>query len=319
MNEIKLLISVCCFCLVLSTASCRKQPEQPAGAEKKRLVVVTSLFPVYDFARQVAGPRADVNLLLPPGMETHSFELRPGDLLRLNRADIFFYTNKAMEPWVADIQKGISSKDLLVINSGEAVTLQEGSEEGHDTEIKGHGRHGLDPHIWLDPDNAVSMIEKIRDGYILKDPAGKEAYQKNASDYIAKLRLLDRSYREGLAGCSKRVMVTGGHGTFGYLARRYGLGYVSAYGLAPNAEPAPGSLIRVTAALKKNGLKHIYFEELMTPRVAEMIGRETGAELLLLHGIHNISRDDFDQGVTFLFLMEKNLEQLRKGLQCSQN
>jgi len=337
MKIFQVLLSVLCLASFLGTPACQKKAEDRPGTGSRRLSVVTSLFPVYDFARQVAGDKANVVLLLPPGTEPHSFDPRPADIIMLNHGDLFFYTNIYMEPWVQKILAGISNSHLLAVDTSSGIQLVGRSaapgpdEEDHAAGMtpspdrqgvpekirqQRHEHDGMDPHIWLDPEYAIKMVENIRDGFIHKDPENRVFYSDNAAAYIKQLAALDDRYKTSLAGCRKRIFVNGGHFTFGYLARRYGLEYVSAYGLSPNSEPTPGAIAKVTRTLRANGLKHVFFEELITPRVAETISRESGAELLMLHGGHNISKDEFRQGVTFLSLMEANLVNLMIGLQC---
>lgn len=336
MKILHMLLTVFCLVVFLGTSACQKNSEDRPGTGSRRLSVVTSLFPVYDFSRQVARDKADVILLLPPGTEPHSFDPRPADIMTLSHADLFFYTNIYMEPWVQKILTGISNSNLLAVDTSRGIQLANRSEAPHEEEdhsagaapsparqtaqaspgVHGHEHDGMDPHMWLDPAYAIKMVENIRDGLISKDPQNRTFYTANAVAYIKQLATMDDRYKTSLASCRKKVFVTGGHFTFGYLARRYGLEYVSAYGLSPNSEPTPGALAKVTRTLRANGLQHVFFEELITPRVAETISRESGAELLMLHGGHNISKDEFRQGVTFLSLMEANLVNLMIGLQC---
>ncbi|MBZ0157962.1 MAG: metal ABC transporter substrate-binding protein [Alphaproteobacteria bacterium] len=296
----------------------QKDEGRTRGAETEKREVVASLFPLYDFARNVGGERAHVTLLLPPGTESHSFEPKPADIIALTRADIFIYTNKFMEPWVDDILKGVANKDLLVVNASSGLSLMEGSgEDGHDHDREhGHGHDPVDPHVWLDFSNAIRMVNTILEGFLQVDPAHGDIYRKNAEEYQAKLKALDEKFRSTLAGCGQKMFVSGGHSAFGYLARRYGLEYRAAYGFSPDAEPTPGELAEVARILKKNRLHYLFYEELLTPRVAEAIAAETGATLLKLHAAHNVSREEMERGVTFLSLMEENLESLRTGLQC---
>ena len=319
MKTLYLSIIVFCLCSVLTMSSCQKKTEKTPGPGTKRINVVTSLFPIYDFARNVAKEKAETVLLLPPGVEPHSFEPKPGDILTINRADLLFYTNDYMEPWISTIMKGLNNPKLTVINTSKNILLIGGSnlDRNSDSHQNHSDEHtGKDPHIWLNFANAITMVENIRDGLVAKDPVNADYYTKNAADYIEKLSLLDKRYKESISGCRKRIIVNAGHFTFGYLAQRYDLRYISAYGLSPNSEPSPGSLAKVTDTLKKNGLNHIFFEELITPRVAETIAHETGAKLLMLHGAHNISKDEFSRGITFLSLMENNLQNIIIGLQC---
>ncbi len=310
--------------LSLIFLSCQKRETVPAG--DKTIKVVTTLFPVYDFAKNVGGKRVQVELLLPPGMEPHSFEPKPGDIRKISDADVFIYTGKFMEPWIEDVLKGVPNKNLLVINTSMGIVLAEDRDlaEHHKYEKKSesqrehhHEYNGKDPHIWLDFSNAQTMVENILNGFITKDPANRDEYLKNAEAYSAQLSRLDRQFQEVRASCKKDMIIHGGHFAFGYLARRYHLQYLSAYrGFSPNAEPTPGNIIQLIKNFRNHHLNYIFFEELVSPNVSETIARETGAKLLMLHGAHNISRNEWEQNVTFILLMENNLKNLRIGLEC---
>ena len=301
-------LAACVMMIFLISCQAKQEKADPG----KKLIVVTSLFPLYDLARNIGQDRADVSLLLPPGLEAHSFEPKPGDMVRLNQANVFIYTNSAMEPWVQDVLKGVQNRDLKVIESGHGIAMiSDHDRHGHD-----HG--GGDPHIWLDFSNAVKMVDHILAGFIEKDPLNRGFYQGNADAYKAKLNDLDRQFREGLSGCRKKIIVHGGHSAFGYLAQRYGLEYVAVSGFSPDAEPTPAGMVRISKTLKANGLNHLFYEELLSPRIAESIARETGVSLLMLHGAHNVSKEEFERGVSFMDLMQINLQNLKRGLQCPQ-
>lgn len=282
--------------------------------------VVVSLFPLYDFTRTIGGDKVEVSLLLPPGLEAHSFEPKPDDIIRANKADLFIYTNRYMEPWAEDIISGLDSRKTLVVDASRGVRfLRAGQRIDHEAENHAHERNageGMDPHIWLDFANAQIMVDNILSGLIAKDPAHRDYYTANAEAYKEKLRELDNRFRNGLSHCAKRIFLHGGHFAFGYLANRYGLRYESAYAVSANAEPSPAKIALLIHQIRANGLHHIYTEELVEPRIAETLSRETGATILKLHGAHNISKDDLAAGATFLSLMEQNLKNLRIGLQC---
>ena len=160
------------------------------------------------------------------------------------------------------------------------------------------------------------MVDNILEGLMTKDPANREYYKGNAEAHKAKLREMDEKYRGALSTCKTRMFVHGGHFAFGYLASRYNLRYVSAYHGSPDAEPTPKRLIELKNVLKRFNLHYVFYEELITPRIAEIISRETGAALLKLHGAHNVSREELEKGITFLSIMEDNLNSLRVGLEC---
>jgi zinc transport system substrate-binding protein len=298
--------------ITLIISSCEKKEEKVTG--EKRLKVITTLFPLYDFARNIGKQKADVILLLPPGVEPHAFEPKPGDILKIRDADIFIYTGRFMEPWVEDIVKSFGSHGPLVVDSSKIIKLV-GEEEVKDDQK--HDGDKMDPHIWLDFSRAQKMVVNILDGFLKKDLKNKDFYLKNAEEYRTQLKELDKKYRESLASCKKDIIIHGGHFAFGYLARRYNLKYISAYkGFSPNAEPTPKNLIELSKKVKDNDLKYIFYEELINPKVPEVIARETGVKLLLLHAAHNVTKEELDRGVTFISLMEQDLKNLQIGLQC---
>jgi zinc transport system substrate-binding protein len=303
-----------CLCFIFLLVSSCSDSGNPRDAGTSKIRVVASLYPVYDFAKNVGGKRIDVTLLLPPGEEPHSFDPRPADILDLNRADLFIYTNVYMEPWVNDIKKAIDNKKVVMLDASKGIAFIEGKAGGHD-DHEGHTDE-MDPHVWLDFDNAAKMVDNIKDALAIKDPAGRDYYEKNSDKYKASLAKLDSKFRKTLDGCKQKIFINGGHFAFGYLAKRYGLTYLSVYGFSPDAEPAPGQIVKITALLKKHKLEYIFHEELLMPRLAQTIAGETGAQLLFLHGAHNITKEDFEKGTSFLGIMEKNLENLEKGLGC---
>ncbi len=312
-----------CFCIAMFVflvlcGACQKKEATPPG--QKKLTVVTTLFPLYDFARQVGGDRVHVALLMPPGIEPHSFEPKPEDLVKVGKADLFVFTNIYMEPWVKSFIDSLpSGHRTTVVDSSIGVTFHKAGpgEEHQGANHAGEDQHGrVDPHIWLDFTNAQIMADNIAQALTARDPAGRDYYAARAASYKAELQRLDDEYRAGLANCSKRVFLHGGHYAFGYLARRYGLKYQSASAVNADAEPTPAKLAQLVELMRANGLKYVYSEELLSPKSAEVIAKETGATVLLLHGAHNISKDDLAGGITFISLMERNLKSLRTGLDC---
>ncbi|HOV90728.1 MAG TPA: zinc ABC transporter substrate-binding protein [Syntrophorhabdaceae bacterium] len=308
------------FILGIYFSGCGKTEQK---SQTHRIKIITTLFPLYDFTKNLAKDRADVTLILPPGVEPHSFEPRAGDILKINSAHMLIYTGKFMEPWVEDIIKGIDNKGLLIVDSSIGIKLlthkfhthQHQKEHGH-VKYKKQVDMDADPHIWLDLANAQLMVDNILAGLVKKDPVNRDFYEKNAQEYKTKLMELDKRFSTNLASCKKRIIVHGGHFAFGYLARRYNLQYISAYKGSPDAEPTLRHVAHMKKIIKDNDIKYIFFEELIMPRLAEVLAKETGAEILMLHGCHNIARDEMNRGVTFISLMEKNLENLSKGLEC---
>jgi len=297
---------------------CQKTERKPAAG----LQVVTTLFPLYDFARSIAGEKAQVTMLLPPGVEPHTFEPKPEDMIRINRAGLFIYTNPYMEPWAETVVRGVDNKGLKVVNAGQkvryrsAVSSGQGDhnqEEGHDQ----HGHKGQDPHIWLDFANAAIMVDTILDGFVAADSANADLYRRNAEILKARLASLDQSYRDSMANCTTRKLLHGGHYTFGYLANRYNLEYHALSGVSSDSEPSASRMVALVGEIRSSGARFLFAEELLSPRLTETLAKEAGVGVLMLHGAHNLSRDELTKGTSFFDLMESNLERLRKGLGCT--
>lgn len=294
------------------------------SGNREKIEIVTTLFPTYDFARQIGKDKVNVSLLLPPGIEPHSFEPKPADVVRISKADIFIYTGKYMEPWAEDMIKGAVNKNLMAVDASQGIALT--AEEDNDKEQDNHkggqedGRYhhgGKDPHIWLDLGNAQVMINTVAMALAQRDAGNKDFYLNNAQEYNAKLAELDGRFKDTFSGCKRKTIVSGGHFTFGYFVRRYGLRYVSAYeGFSPNAEPSPRAIAELINKLKDSGARYVYYEELLDPKVPRIISQEAGARLELLQAAHNVSKDELKRGVGYLEIMEDNLRKLKLGLEC---
>jgi zinc transport system substrate-binding protein len=290
------------------------RPETPSPATK--LQVVTSLFPLYDFARQIGGDQVEVTLLLPPGVEAHSFDPKPDDILRVNRAGLFIYTHKEMEVWAATIAASVDPAKVTIVDASIGARLLQAGD--HDDEDVDHNHEAgkIDPHLWLDFANAQVMVGNIAEAMATKDPTHRDLYLANAAAYRARLDKLDAAYRRALSACKKRTLLQGGHFALGYLATRYGLEYRAAAAVNPEAEPTAATLAALVKEMRRNDLHYLFSEELVSPKLAETIAREVGGTVLLLSAAHNVSKGDLERGVTFIEIMERNLKNLQTGLEC---
>jgi zinc transport system substrate-binding protein len=310
-NFIGLFLIIVSFLFIsFVTVSCEKR-DGKVMTGKKKLKVVTTLFPLYDMAKNIGADKAEVSLLLPPGVEAHSFEPKPSDIVKINEADVFVYTGKFMEPWAEDVIKGALNKKLVVVDASRGTKMIPGVF--HDAD---EPAGALDPHVWLDFDDAKLMVKNILRAFQLKDSASKDFYEQKANDYNTKLTELDTSYKTGLANCKAKEIVYGGHYAFGYLAKRYGLKYLAAQGVSPDAEPTANDLVKLVEQIKKNKIKYVFYEELTSPKIAETIAGETNAKLLLLNAAHNVSRDQLEQGISFFDILKRDLDNLKVGLEC---
>jgi zinc transport system substrate-binding protein len=322
MNTKKILLLLLMIGL-LFTVTC-KQGDRPTG-ENARMEVIATIFPLYDFARNIAGDKINVTMLIPPASDAHHYELKPDDIMRIGKTDIFLFTSFEMEPWAIKVIDAVADKtNMLAVETGQGASflpLPEHHEHhsenrsGLNENISDHAAK-LDPHIWLDFDNAQKMINNITKAFIRKDPKNSAFYELNAREYKLRLIDLDKKYREQLSNCRTRTILHAGHWAFAYPASRYRLQYMAAYNISADAEPSPQQILILIEKVKGQKLPYIYYEDLAAPRLAETIASETGAGLLKLSNGQDISKKDIQSGVSFLSLMERNLKSLKKGMQC---
>ena len=309
--------------LLFFTVSCKQADRGPG--ENARLKVIATIFPLYDFARNVGGDKITVTMLLPPASDIHHYELKPDDIMRIGETDIFLFTSFEMEHWARKVIDAIAGKtNMLAVETGQGcsfLTIQEPHDHhsGYQSGLKDKAVHQAaktDPHIWLDFDNAQKMIDNILKAFVRKDPKNREFYENNARDYKLRLVGLDKKYREQLSNCRTRTILHAGHRAFAYPASRYRIEYVAAYNVSADAEPSPQQILALIEKIKGQKLPYIYYEDLAAPRLAATIASETGAGLLKLSNGQDVSNKDIQKGISFLSLMERNLENLKKGMQC---
>ncbi|HEM4182096.1 TPA: zinc ABC transporter substrate-binding protein AdcA [Streptococcus suis] len=283
------------------------------ASEDGKLNIVTTFYPVYEFTKQVAGDEANVDLLVKAGTEVHGYEPSAKDIARIQEADAFVYENENMETWVHDVEKSLDTTKVNVISATEGMLLLpggEGEHEGHDHSEEGHS-HAYDPHVWLSPERAITLVENIRDSLVAKYPEKKDAFETNAAAYIEKLDALDAKYSETLSAAKQKYFVTQ-HTAFAYLALDYGLKQVSITGVAADEDPTPSRLAELTEYINKYGIKYIYFEENASKSVAETLAKETGVQLDVLNPLESLTDEDMKNGKDYISVMEDNLTALEK-------
>jgi len=273
---------------------------QPASPPAKPLVV-TTIYPLWDFSRQVAGERAEVVSLVPPGVEPHDWEPSPRDVSQVQRAAVFVHTGTTVDAWAQKLLVDPKSRSTVVDASRGLSVLTRGGAS--------------DPHVWLDPSLARAQVQAIAAGLGQADPAGRASYDENAKRYSARLETLDQAFAAGLTDCARREIVTS-HAAFAYLARRYRLVQVPLMGLAPEAEPSPADVAAIVKAARALKVTHIFYEPLVSPRLAETIGREIGATPLPLNPVEGVTKEQAAAGQGYLELMQANLANLRTALGC---
>ncbi len=290
-------------------AACSGDPA-PSG----KPLVITSVYPIYELTRQIAGDAAEVVALVPPGVEPHDWEPAPQDLARIKRAAMFVYNGAGLEPWVDKLAGEIRASSVPLVRASDGIALV--SAEPARVAGADPGQAPPDPHVWLDPVLAESMVVTIAAALERADPAHAASYRDNAAALAARLRALHQSYAKGLERCARREIVAS-HAAFTYLARRYGLTVVSIAGVAPEAEPTPAQLAAIVRFARDRKVQYIFSETLVGSRLAETLAREVGARTLTFNPIEGLTADERAAGKGYLTLMEQNLANLRLALNCA--
>ena len=285
------------------------------AAPGRGIRILTSVYPLKEFAAAVVGDRGEAALLLPPGAGVHTWQPRAGDLVRLAECDLFIHIGANLEPWLPGLLKGLAGRRPETLEAAAGLELmRSGSEEEAAGKLDPHGP--FDPHVWLDPEMALGIVASIRGRLEAIDPEGASDFRRNAAALEGRLRDLDARYREGLRGCSGKIIVLAGHAAFGYLARRYGLEQVALYGASPDSQPTPAELIEVVEKGRARGIRAVFTESSASPDLARAMARELGVRILVLNPGHNLTRAEIRAGVTFFDIMETNLRSLEDGLGC---
>ena len=341
-----------------------------------KLKVAVTLFPYYDFVRQIAGDQVDLQMVIPAGMDSHSFEPTPADIRTIQHADVLISNGGTMEHWLDETLAALDTTNMTIVTMMDYVdTVEEEIVEGmedadhdhdhahvhaaddHDHsnerpeehaayahEADDHDHSGetpeehaahaheaddhdyvdhdgheeeieYDEHIWTSPVNAMKLVDVIGDTLSEADPAHADTYHQGAENYKKELEEIDAGFREVSANRKRNMIVMGDKFPFRYLADEYQLDYRAAFsGCSSDTEPSAKTIAYLIDKVKEEQIPAVYYLELSSHRVAEIIGEETGAEPLLLHSCHNVTRAQFDAGITYAGLMRQNIENLRKGI-----
>lgn len=301
---------------VLVFTACSNSGEKTNKKEAKdKLNIVTTFYPMYDFASNVVQDRGNVSMLIDGGVEPHDYEPSPKDMAKIQDADVFIYNSKEMETWVESVLKNIDTSKIKVIEASKGIEFLEGSHseaEAEDEKDDGHS-HAVDPHVWLDPVLAQKEVETISKEIISIDEKNKQSYEKNTNDFKEELEKLNQTFETNFKEAKNRKFVTQ-HMAFSYLANRYNLKQVPISGLSPDQEPTPKELKQIEDFVREQKIEVIYTESSASPKIAKTISDATGAELEVLNPMESVSKKDRENGENYVSIMTKNLEALKKSI-----
>lgn len=277
-----------------------------------KVPVVATFYPLAHFAEQVGGDRVTVTNVTSSGVEPHDYEPTPKDIITVKQAKLFLFNGSGLDHWAEKLQSELLASGVRVVEVARGLASLSGIEE----ETGQPSATSTDPHTWLDPVLAQNEVRVILAALQQADPAGKEVYQRNADVFLQRLSDLDAEYRAGLTTCVTRKVVTA-HAAFGYLAKRYNLEQLAIAGISPEVEPSAKRLAELATLAKKDDIHYIFFETLVSPKLAETLAREVGAKTAVFNPLEGLTDDELATGATFVSVMQENLRTLRTALQCS--
>ncbi len=313
---------------------------ESGNTQGEKIKVVTTVFPPYDFVRNIGGDRVEVKMLLAPGMESHTYEPTSKDMKAIANADLFIFTGSDNDVWVKDtldampnsvntfemvsaIPELLSNDDHDHDHDHDSQEEKHGHEEdgheedGHEEDSHDHAthEHAYDEHVWTSPVNAVIIVNAIRDKLTQLDDENSDYYTANAESYTKELQQIDEEFRQVVDGAKRRTVLFGDRFPFVYMAHEYGLEHHAAFsGCSSETEVSPAKLAELINKVKEEQLPVVLKMELSNSGIAEAVAEPSGAKVLEMHSCHNLSKDEMDAGETYISIMKKNIEALKEAL-----
>lgn len=310
--------------LVLALSVLSACAPQAAVAEKGGISIVSTIFPSYDFARQItAGTDANVSLLLQPGEEVHSFDPTSQDIIRIQNADLFLYVGGENDTWVDGVLSGLDKSvntfrmmDYVTLYEEELVEgMQPEEEEEAATEATGTEETEWDEHVWTAPVNAISIVKAMTAELIAIDPDNASTYQANSDTYVKQLEALDQSFRDVVDAASNKTIVFADRFPVRYFVEEFGLEYYAAFpGCSAETEASSATVASLIDHVKAENIPVVFYIEMSNQQMANTVAEATGATPMLFHTTHNVSKAEFEGGATYLSLMQNNVLALQAAL-----
>lgn len=306
----KLLAITAVICIIFTFASCNTENNQHSD----KLNITATIFPPYDFAREIAASKANVNMLLSPGTESHTYEPSPKDIIKIQKSDIFIYIGGESEEWVTDILKTIDTSKMTVLRLMDYISPLEEDDLGSKEKDDSHETE-YDEHIWTSPKNAIIMTEKIADAICKIDNKNEKEYRENEKSYTAKLNELDQDFSKTVKNGKRNIVVFGDRFPFAYLTKEYGLKYYAAFpGCSSESEPNAAAMAQLIDITNEKKIPVVFYVEMSNQKVADAICQSSGAKKLLFHSCHTLTKDENDKGENYISIMQNNCKNLKEAL-----
>lgn len=292
-------IIICLLCAVLLCGCAVNTPKQ-----QNKITVVTTIFPLYDFARAVGGDKIEVKMLIKPGSEVHSYDPLPSDMCDIYESDLFLYIGGESDKWVDNLLDGTDINALSLIN------------EVSCGDTHSHGHNHADEHIWTSPQNAELMLEEICDRLCEIDGKNSDIYNQNRDEYIKRINAADKQIFNAVSNCKNPFIIVADRFPFEYFTEYYGIDYEAAFdGCAVSSDISLKTMSQLTKTIEKHKIKTVFVTELSNQNIAKALNKQLGVEIVELHSAHNVSADDFNGGITYIDIMYRNAKALERGME----
>ncbi len=283
----------------------------------KKINVVATIFPQYDFTRQIAKDKVNLKMLIPPGAESHSYEPTPQDIINIQKSDLFIYVGGENDEWIKDILNSMDTSKKTIISLVDCVnTCEEDFKTiAPDQEISHNESKEIDEHVWTSPANAKKITEKISETLCKLDSKNSDFYTKNTKEFVNQLSILDNNFKKIVSNSKRKTLVFGDRFPFRYFVEEYGLNYYAAFpGCASQTDTNATKIAFLIDKIKQNNIPVVLKMELSNENIAKSLAEATNTKVLTMYSCHNAPKDDFENGVTYLDYMNKNLNVLEEAL-----
>ncbi|PGT79601.1 metal ABC transporter substrate-binding protein [Bacillus sp. AFS040349] len=310
----KLIIFAVFISLFLLTGCNQSSPSPKNNDKGIPLNVYTTIYPLQDFSEKIGGEFVEVKTIIPPGAEAHSFEPTSKDMVEIIEGDLFIYMGTGIEGFTDSITDAVKNENVDILKASEGIELIEAVEEQGEEDHGEEEEHGdFDPHVWLDPIKSIQLAENIKNSFVMLYPEEKDYFEKNYLELKKDLEGLDLDFKEMVQQSSNKTFVVS-HSAYGYWASAYNLKQIGISGLSPTQEPSQKALKEIIDFSKENNISYILFEPNVSNKVADVVRKEIGAEVLTVHNLEALTDEDIKNNDDYFSIMRENISTLQKSL-----
>ncbi len=314
MNRKIFIIIIVIIMIAFGISGCGQKYTMDNSNKTSKINIYTNLYVLEEFSKKIGGEEVNIVNIVPPGVSPHDYELKPKDMVALIKSDIFVYNGAGLESWADKIKKNLDEAHVKIVKASNGIELMKGSDE-HEGGSANHDDHNqtYDPHVWLNPLNAIIEAENIKNALVEIDPNHKDFYIQNYNDLKQQLLALDHKYQTELRH-TKRKDIFVSHAAFGYLAKEYGIIQNPISGFIPSDEPSPAELKNMVNKAKELNIKYILVDPMESTKISKILADEVNAKTINVHTIASLSKEEIANGQNYITLMEQNLVTLKMAL-----